>query len=339
MTTDTRYYLGWGARARLFGRILGLTGFFAALVAVFVLAALGTDASVNGLKDALATPGNQQIATWVLLGGTAITVLVVLIELIGMVGGSGQRSATGANAPIQIVLALAVFAGLNVVSFDYFRRWDLTRQHEFTLPDNVAGELRKLEGKTTIVVLQQHKTFGQLSPKPDIYDYAAERKVVDKVKDLVEQFRLLGPQFRVVTLDVEAIGYQDQLARETDSRPGLKEAIAAAPENSILFYPDDRVESLPADEARRREVAGRKLFTQPTPRDLSSWLTYEGHVRRLRFNEFYQLDKTAAKEANPGPDGKAPGNLVLRPQGVESFARRVLAIQEKKPKVGLLVIH
>jgi hypothetical protein len=339
MNTDTRYYLGWGARARLFGRILGLTAFFAALVAVFVLAALGTDASVNGLKDALATSGNQQIATYVLLIGAAVTVLVIVIELLAMVGGSGQRSATGAVAAIQVLLALAVFAGLNAFSFDYFRRWDLTRQHEFTLPDNVAGELRKLEGKTTIVVLQQHKTFGQLSPKPDIYDYAAERKVVDKVKDLVEQFRLLGPQFRVVTLDVEAIGYQNQLARETDSRPGLKEAIAAAPENSIFFYPDDRVETLPADEARRREVAGRKLFTQPTLKDPNSLLTYEGNIPRLSFNEFYQLDKTASKEANPGPDGKARGNLVLRPQGVESFARRVLAIQEKKPKVGLLVIH
>src|SRR5439155_1994053 len=111
---------------------------------------------------------------------------------------------------------------------DYFKRWDLTRKQEFTLPTPVASKLRELKGKTTIVVLQQHKTFGQLSPKPDNFDYAAERKVVDKVKDLVEQFRLLGPQFRVVTLDVEAIGYQDQLARETDSRPGLKEAIAAA---------------------------------------------------------------------------------------------------------------
>ena len=42
----------------------------------------------------------------------------------------------------KVVLALAVFAGLNFLSFDYFRRWDLTRQHEFTLPENVAGEVK-----------------------------------------------------------------------------------------------------------------------------------------------------------------------------------------------------
>ena len=32
-------------------------------------------------------------------------------------------------------------------------------------------------------------------------------------------------------------------------------------------------------------------------------------------------------------------NLVLLPQGVEPFARRVLAINERKPRVGIAVIH
>src|SRR5262249_4278231 len=224
-------------------------------------------------------------------------------------------------------------------AFNYFKRWDLTRKHEFTLPTAVADELRKLKGQTTIVVLQQHKTFGQLSPKPDIYDYAAERKVVDKVHDLVDQFRLLGPQFRVVTLDVEAIGYADQLEAETAGRPGLKEAIEAAPENSIFFYPDDRVETIAREEALRRTALGRRVHTRPVgPKD-ERVKAYEGNIPRLSFNEFYQLDKSASKAANPGPDGKPGGNLVLRPQGVESFAQRVLAIQEKRPKVGLLVIH
>src|SRR6188508_320149 len=106
MKTDTRHYLGWGARARLFGRILGLTAFFAALGAVFVLAALGADATVEGVRAGLSTPGNRQIATFVLLGGAAVTLLVVVVELLRMVGGSGQRSATGANAALQVVLAL-----------------------------------------------------------------------------------------------------------------------------------------------------------------------------------------------------------------------------------------
>src|SRR5215212_6964839 len=104
MKTDTRHYLGWGARARLFGRVLGLTALFAGLVAAFVLAATGTTATVDGIRTALASPGNQQVAAFVLLGGAAVTLLIVLIEIAAWVGGSGQRSATGANATAQVVL-------------------------------------------------------------------------------------------------------------------------------------------------------------------------------------------------------------------------------------------
>jgi hypothetical protein len=339
MKTDTRHFLGWAARFRLFGRVLGLTGLFAALVGLFVLLAIGRELSVESLRAAIEGSGTPQWAAALVALGVAIAVLVLLIEVLAAVAGSGRRSATGANAAAQVVLALAVFAALNYYSFHYFKRTDLTRDKEFTLPDQVATELRKLRGQTTIVVLQQHKTFGTLSPKPDIYDYAAERKVVDKVHDLVEQFRLLGPQFNVVTLDVEAIGYANQLDAETARRPGLKEAIAAAPENSIFFYPDERVETISAGEATRRTALGRRVHTQPDAKAPNTVFAYEGSIPRLSFNEFYQLDKSASKSANPGPDGQPRGNLILRPQGVEAFARRILAIQEKRPKVGLLIIH
>ena len=92
------------------------------------------------------------------------------------------------------------------------------------------------------------------------------------------------------------------------------------------------------EEALRRSTAGRPIHTLPI-KDSDKVYAYEGNIPRLSFNEFYQLDKSASKAANPGPDGKPRGNLVLRPQGVEAFARRVLAIQEKRPRVGLLVIH
>jgi hypothetical protein len=342
MKTDTRLFLGWAARFRLFGRVIGLTGLFAALVGLFVLLAIGRELTIDSLRSAIEGTGTAQWATLLLACGVAVAALILIFEFFGWLSGSGQRSATGANAAAQTVLALAVFTGINVLAFNYFKRWDLTRDKEFTLPQPVAEELRKLQGKTTIVVLQQHKTFGQLSPKPDIYDYAAERKVVDKVHDLVDQFRLLGPQFHVVTLDVEAIGYEDKLDAETAQRPGLKEAIAAAPENSIFFYPDDRVEVIGADEAHKRLAAGGLAWTARGS-NLAAMADkvyfYGGNIPRLSFNEFYQLDKSASKSENPGPDGKPQGNLVLRPQGVEAFARRVLAIQEKRPRVGLVIIH
>lgn len=338
MKKDTRHNLGWAARMRLVGRVIGLIGLFTALTGYFFWRAAGRNIVPANVVDVIRTgTGTANIAAWLMACGMGVAALVLLVELFAWLGGSGRRSATGANSTFQVLLALAVFGAVNYFTFGYFKRWDLTRDRQFTLPTQVASDLRKLDGKTTIVVLQRHKTFGQLSDKPDVYDFAAERKVVDKVRDLVDQFRLLGPQFNVVTLDVEAEGYQDELDKQGSTRPGLKEAIAAAPDNSIFFYADDRVETISAEEATRRSVTGRLVHTAPG--ESGSMLAYEGNIQRLSFNEFYLLDKSASRTANMTADGKSGGNLVLRPQGVESFARRVLAIQEKRPKVGLLSIH
>ncbi len=57
-------------------------------------------------------------------------------------------------------------------------------------------------------------------------------------------------------------------------------------------------------------------------------------MQRLAFNEFLQLDKSASREADGGR-----ANLVLLPQGIDTFARRVLAVQERRPKVAVCVVH
>lgn len=253
------------------------------------------------------------LAILLLLGGLVAGLFTLLIEiLVVLFVAAGRRSAFGFNAFLQVALAVALLIGVNVYSAAnlqynccgnaiqtdaHYARFDWTSDHRFTLPDELQQQLRQLRGQTTIVVYQQHKTFGKLSDKPDAYDYAAERKVVEKVKDLVEQFQEFGPQFRVAVLDVEEDGYTDKLNRLTENAPELKTAIDTAPENSIFFHAN-------------------------------------GKVQRLSFNEFYQLDKTASKQANGDQ-----GNLVLLYQGVEPFARKVLNLDEKRPKVGLLVIH
>jgi hypothetical protein len=239
-----------------------------------------------------------RVAVGLLAGGVVAALFALLIEVLVVLGMvAGRRSAFGFNATLQTALAVALLVGINVYSFRHYLRLDWTRNQQFTLPPDIQTDLSQLsreEGKkTTIVVYQRHKTFGQLSDKPDAFDYAAERKVVEKVKDLVEQFREFGPQFRVEVLDVEEEGFDRKLQALTADNKALKEAIDSAPENSIFFQAGDK-------------------------------------VQRLSFNDFYQLDKTASRKED---------NLVLLYQGVEPFARKVLNIDEKRPKVALATIH
>jgi hypothetical protein len=309
---DTRQRTTWGNRFRFLARAVGLTG-VAAVASGAVLAAatlppidLGAWAGWKSLPDVLraATEGAHgemaRVGAWLIAGGVAAVVVTLFVEVIGAAAlGAGKRTAAGTVATVGVVAAVALLLIVNAYSFTHYRRYDTTRDQRFTLPPDLAAELGKLRGKpsTTIVVLQRHNTFGTLSTTRDSFTSAAERQVTEKVLDLVDQFREFGPQFSVAVLDTEAFEYERELAALTKDAPELKSAIDAAPENSIFFYANKR-------------------------------------VQRLSFNEFMQLDKTASREAD---DGR--GNLVLIPQGIDRFARRILTVQERRPKVAVCVVH
>ena len=191
-------------------------------------------------------------------------VLALLVEaLVVLRVVAGRRSAVGFNAAVQVLLAAGLLVAVNFWAFHHYARIDTTREQVFTLPADLGDRLRQLDPKvkTTVIVYQRHKTFGNLTDKPDRYDYAAERKVVEKVRDLVDLLREVGPQLKVEVLDVEEEGFEDRLAKLTEDAPELRKAIEARLENSIFIASHD-----PA----------RKDHT---------------FVQQMSFNELYQLDR------------------------------------------------
>jgi hypothetical protein len=302
---DVRQRKTLGTRFRFLVRALGLLGVLAIAVgAVLVASAYPSQNqwTIETLRSATeGTDGEYaKCAAIVMLAGLGAVAMLLVVELLtALFLAASRRTAAGTTATISTLAAIALLIFVNAYSYTHYERRDLTRDRQFTLPGPVADELRKLrpDEPTTIVVLQKHRTFGLASDLRDSYASESEAKVAEKVQDLVDQFREFGPRFNVVILDTEKFGYESQVNDLTQDAPELKAAIDAAPENSILFHANKR-------------------------------------VQRLGFNEFLQLDRTASREAN---DGR--GNLVLLLQGVESFARRILAVQERRPKVAICVIH
>src|SRR5262245_1984191 len=294
------------ARFHLIQRFLTVTGLIVAVAAAIIVAGELSSWDHATIRSAVHGERGKLVmyALYAFAAGLGMAIVTLALDLIvGIFSTAGRRSMLGFSVVLQVALAVILLAGVNVFSFMHYSRCDLTRDRAFTMKPETVAELKKLRaddesGKTTIVVYQQHKSAGRLTDKPpDRYDAAAERKVVEKVKDLVEQLREFGPQFRVVVLDVEEEGFDRKLADETTRFSGLDAALKSAPESSIFF------------------CAGP-------------------NVQRMGFSEFYQLDKTASIEANGGR-----GNLVLLNQGIEPFARRVLAIEEKKPRIAVMVSH
>jgi hypothetical protein len=303
----------WWSRLHFLVRFLGLTSLLVIGVGLAIAWGKGAlagweqiksweevrpaaEASHDELREAMHGLAGQkrEIYAVVMTTCAGLALLALVVEFLAiLVRVSGRRSAVGFNAVVQIALAAMLLIGVNVYIFSHGQRFDWTSDQRFTLPPDIRDQLGQLQGETTIIVYQQHKTFGPLTDKPDAYDYAAERKVVEKVKDLVEEFREFGPQFKVEVLNVEDERFKDKLGALTDEHPQLKDAVAAAPENSIFI------------------VAGDKVQT-------------------LSFNQFYQLDKRDSEETQ---------NLVLLKQGVKPFADKVLNVEEKRPVVGVAVIH
>jgi hypothetical protein len=278
---DARQRTTLGNVFRFVVRTLGLTGVVAAAVGAVLLStelpapAIPSDGSIWVRTQATVTDGWAtlysclqgertpflKLASWVFAGGVIAVGVWLVIELLSaMVLVTGRRTAVGANAYLQITLAIALLVLVNMYSFSHYKRFDLTKDKQFTLPKAVKDDVEKVVGSTDIIVLQLHKTAGGLD-KPDALDFAAERKVIEKIRDLVDQFRELGPRFRVRVLDVEEEGYETQVAELTKDAPELKAAIDSAPENSILFR------------------SGQS-------------------VQRMSFSDFYLLDKTASKSSD-----------------------------------------
>ncbi len=311
MKSDSRHGMSVGSVFRFAIRILGLTGLLALAVgAVFATVSWAAfDNSTQAQTTIKAALNNGLGATafaaavCVAIGG-GVVILWLLTELVsGLLLMTGRKSAAGTNNTLQVVLALGLVVVVNAISFQHYSRSDATRDHRFTLAPELRDQLRKLDPKspTTIVVLQMDKTSAAEPERSDALSSAAQAKIVEKVRDLVEEIREFGPQFDVRVLHTKDEEFAGKVAALTEDGAGnvdakkakLKAAIETAPENSIFFY-------------------------------------HDGRVQRLGFNQFYLLDKTASRDEK---------NLVLIPQGKEAFVRKVLSVEARRPKIAVGVIH
>lgn len=301
------------ARLHFVVRFLGVTGLFALGIGLAMAATAyawaptltGIGTQTRELFTQLTEGGLAdrflRTSLIVVTAGAGLLVLWILVEVVILLRVLfGRRGVVGLNALFQVALAVVLLAGVNYFVRQDPRRYDWTRDARFTLPEHIKNQLVKLQGTTTIVVYQRYKTFSRLSDKPDNYDTEAAAKVTEKVMDLVELFSKMGPRFNVVYLQADDSDFSRRLDEITREVPELKQAIDLVRENSIFFLARDR--------------AGK------------------GYVQQMSFHEFIELDKTASRTANDGQ-----GNLVLLPQGVELFARKVLNLQARAPRVGILV--
>lgn len=149
------------------------------------------------------------------------------------------RVGIGLNVAVQVLLALALFAGVNWLAYHYYKRWDLTTAKHHTLSGMTLTYLRKL-GKEVEITLVYPRTAPLYEP----------------ARALLEEYQRHGKRLvRVEEIDpVRDVDRAEQLKLET----GLQLA-----QNGVLVRANNRQRYLTAEElvvrdatAPERPVAG-----------------------------------------------------------------------------------
>jgi hypothetical protein len=319
----------------LFVRLLGLTGLFVAAGGALVWVAFDDERFRQfGLN-----------AVWGGLGALGVALLCELPALFGMM--TSRRGAVGGSVVVQVALAIALALGVNIFAFEHFTRFDLTRYQIFTLRPELRDQLAKLRGETDIVVVRRKLSSEFVDDAPsDRFDVAAPKKIIEKVNDLAQQFSDLGPRFRVQVLDINDDDFDRKLRaiREAEhelakknkkekSSPLADEIEKYSKQNSIFFKSGDKVQRLAFHDVYQIDKKeSMELWSLPA---LSVSLT------GLMTTPSGQGPLLAAATLNTGRDGlrEGRGNLVLNFQGIEPFARKILNIEEKVPKLSVAVVH
>jgi hypothetical protein len=287
---------GKASAGHLFARLLGMTGLLVAAGGALVWYVYRS-----------AQPDLAEQALYVVWGGLAAAGIWILAEIPAFfMQMSSRRGAVGSSVFVQIALALALFAGINAFAFVHYKRIDLTWDRAFTLKPEIRDQLANLRGETDIVVVQRNLTSGLGGDtKPDRYDIAASKKIIEKVRELAEQFTDLGPRFRVQVLDIQDDDFEKRVTAIRDAEIEAAKAKGEPPASPLADAINDTAEN-------------------------AIFFKAGNEVQRLAFHDIYQTDKAASDKA---------GNLVLAFQGVEPFARKILNIEEKKPRVVTAVVH
>ncbi|MCB1279128.1 GldG family protein [Prosthecobacter sp.] len=101
-----------------------------------------------------------------------------------------KRSGIGLNVFIQVILALAIFAGVNRLNYRHYWRWDLSPSQDYTLSEATLNYLSSLSRDVQIYIVfgRDSKVYGEVQSLLEEYDMHGRKRVkvrsIDPVRDI-----------------------------------------------------------------------------------------------------------------------------------------------------------
>ena len=156
------------------------------------------------------------------------------------------------NRGAQILLGITLIAGVNYLATKHFKRFDLTRNHLYSLSPETIAEIKKMETTAKVIV-----TFSEESPEEDL------RLINKYVRRLLREYQYVGFVDGKQKIEVEYV----DIYKEIKKADIIARTYGITQPNVILFTSGDKLRQLlPTDIVELKDgfpiaFKGEKAFT------------------------------------------------------------------------------
>jgi ABC-type uncharacterized transport system involved in gliding motility auxiliary subunit len=176
---------------------------------------LGTALVVAAVAVRFFKPEWDQYAIYGAWAGLACVVLYTLGQWREIADYFRRRNARyGAIASVSVLVFLAILVAVNYLSFRQNKRWDLTKNKQYTLSDQTVKLIQNLDSPVKFLVFDRADNFDRFRSSLEEYKYQAPSKVdvqyIDADKRPVE-----AKQYQVQTYGTVVLEYKGRTERVT----------------------------------------------------------------------------------------------------------------------------
>ncbi|HTI42459.1 MAG TPA: DUF4350 domain-containing protein [Vicinamibacterales bacterium] len=191
---------------------------------------LGTALVVAAVAVRFLRPEWDQYAIYAAWAGLACVVLYTLGQWREIVDYFRQRNARyGAIASVSVLVFLGILVAANYLSFRQNKRWDLTKNKQYTLSDQTVKLVKNLDAPVKFTVFDKTEDFDRFRTALDQYKYESPSKVDVEYID-IDKKPVQARQYQIQTYGTVAVEYKGRKelvtsAEEQDLTGGLVKAL------------------------------------------------------------------------------------------------------------------
>lgn len=142
-----------------------------------------------------------------------------------------QRVQIGLNVLVQAAAVVFLVAAVNYLGFEHYKRWDLTRDKQYTLSDKTKRFLDSMKGKAKIIVFFAPDTpiTGDLNNLLTGLQHAAKNKLdvehvdptrnISRAKEMFDKYKVISNESLIV-IDYEGRNKAVKASEMADIDPG-----------------------------------------------------------------------------------------------------------------------